>query len=198
MPRLLLAACAALVLAGCVNPELLAERDAEIGQLQGDLDLAYAEIERLRGENERLRAEPGVTVVQPRPARRGERGETVAILPTDIYFESGSAQLTPEGVSRLIEVVERLKADYAGREVRIEGYTDAQPIAEPLKERFPSNWELSAARAAMVARHLQWTHEMNPARMEVVGLGQYHPLTTNETEEGRQENRRVRIAVMGG
>ncbi|MEM8600340.1 MAG: OmpA family protein [Bacteroidota bacterium] len=198
MPRLLLAACAALLLAGCVNPELLAERDAEIGQLQSDLDLAYAEIERLRGENERLRDAPPVTVVQPRPARRGERGETVAILPTDIYFESGSAQLTPEGVSRLIEVVDRLKTEYAGREVRIEGYTDAQPIAEPLKERYPSNWELSAARAAMVARHLQWTHEMNPSQMEVVGLGQYHPLTTNETEEGRQENRRVRIAVMGG
>ncbi|MEM8556662.1 MAG: OmpA family protein, partial [Bacteroidota bacterium] len=173
MPRLVLAACAALLLvtSGCVNPELLAERDAQIEQLQGDLNLAYAEIERVRAENERLRSgSDRPVVVQPRPARRGERGETVAILPTDIYFESGSAQLTPEGVRRLVEVVEKLKSEYGGREVRIEGYTDGQPIAEPLKDRFPSNWELSAARAAMVARHLQWTHEMDPTRMEVVGL----------------------------
>jgi chemotaxis protein MotB len=50
----------------------------------------------------------------------------------------------------------------------------------------------------MVARHLQWTHNMDGTTMEVVGLSQYHPLTSNATPEGRQQNRRVRIAVMGG
>ena len=57
---------------------------------------------------------------------------------------------------------------------------------------------LSAARAGMVARHLQWTHNFDGANMEIVGLSQYHPTADNATAEGREQNRRVRIAVMGG
>jgi chemotaxis protein MotB len=131
-------------------------------------------------------------------AQSGARGETVAVLPTDILFESGSADLSPEGVARLADVADRLRAEFAGREVRIEGYTDDRPIGPSLQTQYPSNWELSAARASIVARHLQWTHNLAGSQIEVVGLGPYHPLAGNDTPEGRQQNRRVRIAVMGG
>ena len=195
LPLLLLA----LAASGCSNRALLDEKQSEIDLLREDLDAAYAEIDRLEAQNasyERQLREAMDDVATA--SNSGERGETVAVLPTDILFASGSADLTPEGIARLADVAERLRSEYPGREVRIEGYTDNKPIGPNLQSQYPSNWELSAARAGMVARHLQWTHNMDGTMMEVVGLSQYHPLTSNATPEGRQQNRRVRIAVMGG
>jgi chemotaxis protein MotB len=195
LPLLLLA----LAASGCSNRALLDEKQNEIDLLREDLDAAYDEIDRLTAQNasyeRQLREAMNDVAVA---ANSGERGETVAVLPTDILFESGSADLTPEGVAALADVADRLRADHPGREIRVEGYTDSKPIGPSLQAQYPSNWELSAARASMVARHLQWTHNFDGARMEVVGLSQYHPLADNGTPEGRQQNRRVRVAVMGG
>ena len=152
-----------------------------------------AELEALRDENAALIDSLEEMRAQASTVRRGE---TIEILSTDVYFESGSAQLTPEGVDKLQSVARRIETQYAGRPIRVEGYTDDKPIGDRLKRTYPSNWELSAARAAAVVRHLQWTHEIDPVRFEVVGFGPYQPIATNETAEGRRENRRVRIAVL--
>ena len=154
---------------------------------------AGGEVEKLRKENKQLR--------QKLERARGEaasprRGQTIQVLSTDVYFKSGSAELSPEGVDELKVVAERIQSEFPERTVRIEGYTDARPIAAPLEEKYPSNWELSAARAARVARHFRWTHDMDPSRFEVVGFGAQHPVATNETAEGRRRNRRVRVAVL--
>lgn len=197
-PLAALVLVAALTVGGCSSRAAL-EGPSEIELLREDLNAAYTEIDRLKAENASM--ERQLREAMDRVASgssNGERGETVAVLPTDILFESGSAQLTPEGIARLAEVAERLRAEYPGREVRVEGYTDDKPIGPNLTAKYPSNWELSSARASMVARHLQWTHNLDGTNMEVVGLSQYHPLTENATPEGRQQNRRVRIAVMGG
>jgi chemotaxis protein MotB len=195
LPLLLLA----LAASGCSNRALLDEKQSEIDLLREDLDAAYAEIDRLEAQNASYERQLREAMNEVATASNsGERGETVAVLPTDILFASGSADLTPQGIARLADVAERLRSEYPGREVRVEGYTDNKPIGPNLQAQYPSNWELSAARASMVARHLQWTHNLNGATMEVVGLSQYHPLTSNATPEGRQQNRRVRIAVMGG
>lgn len=196
-PLVALLLFASLAVGGCSSRAALNE-PSEIDLLREDLDAAYAEIDRLKTQNasmERQLREAMDAAVGG--ANNGERGETVAILPTDILFASGSAELTPEGVGALAEVTARLRAEYPGREVRVEGSTDDKPIGPNLTAKYPSNWELSAARASMVARHLQWTHSLDGSNMEVVGLSQYHPLTSNATPEGRQQNRRVRIAVMG-
>lgn len=186
-------------LTGCSNRALLDEKQNEIDVLREDLDAAYAEIDRLTAENASLDRQLREAMDRVATgASNGERGETVAVLPTDILFASGSAELTPEGAARLAEVAATLRREHAGREVRIEGYTDDKPIGPNLTGRYPSNWELSAARAGMVARHLQWTHNFDGTSMEVVGLSQYHPTASNATPEGRAQNRRVRIAVMGG
>ncbi|PEN13999.1 hypothetical protein CRI94_08085 [Longibacter salinarum] len=156
-----------------------------------------SEVERLEEENAALRQD---LIDARRRANSGvmRRGETVEVLSTDLYFESGSAQLTSEGVEKLKSVAATLKREYPNRVVRVEGYTDDQPIGDKLKSKFPSNWELSAGRAAAVVRHLQWTHNLSPERFEVVGFGPYQPLATNETADGRRQNRRVRIAVLPG
>jgi chemotaxis protein MotB len=154
---------------------------------------AGGEVEQLREENERLRQQ---LEAARKEAAAPRRGETIEVLSTDVYFRSGSAELSPEGVEELKAVAQRIRAAYPERTIRIEGYTDARPIAAPLEETYPSNWELSAARAARVARHFRWTHDMDPSRFEVVGFGAQHPVATNETEEGRRQNRRVRVAVL--
>ena len=152
-----------------------------------------APVEELRRENEQLRAR--LDSVQAEAASL-QRGETLRVLSTDVHFESGSAELTQEGVRELKSVAQTIRERYSTRTIRIEGYTDARPIGDRLDDRFPSNWELSAARAARVARHIQWTHDLDPARLEVVGFGSHHPVATNETAEGRRQNRRVRVAVL--
>jgi len=182
-----------LMTAGCAGSRAVA--DDETSLLREDLEAAYAEIERLRAHNADL--DYRLRQAMDGAARNGERGTTVAILPTDIFFESGSAELAGPGANRLAEVAQRLKTEFAGREVRIEGYTDDRPIGPTLRQQYPSNWELSAARAATVARYLQQAHQMDGRRIEIVGLGEYHPAGPNTTPEGRQQNRRVRIAVMG-
>jgi chemotaxis protein MotB len=182
---LLVAALAAL--AGCGGSEEMtvntpppeADCEAETAPLRERITELEAELERARMN-----------------ARRMRRGETVEVLSTDLYFESGSAKLAPEGVDKLAEVAQRIRSTYAGRALRVEGYTDSNPIGDRLKRTYPSNWELSAARAAAVVRHLRWTHEIEPERFEVVGYGPFQPVATNDTAEGRRENRRVRIAVL--
>jgi len=150
-------------------------------------------VEQLRQENEQLKKKLEAAREE---AASLQRGQTVEVLSADVYFKSGSADLTDEGVDELKTVAQRIQEKYPDRTIRIEGYTDSEPIAEPLEEKYPSNWELSAARAARVARHFRWTHDMDPSRFEVVGFGAQHPVATNETTEGRRKNRRVRVAVL--
>ena len=194
-----------LAASGCASNRGLTGQQSELDRLrteneslQNDLSSAFELLELTRSEFQASQARVAELerALSLQGGRSGERGETVAMLPTDIFFESGSALLTPEGIAGLVEVAARLRDDYPGKTIRVEGYTDTNPIGENLQAQYPSNWELSAARAAMVARHLQWTHEFDGSNMEVVGLSQYHPMATNDTAEGREQNRRVRIAVM--
>jgi chemotaxis protein MotB len=193
---------AALPAAGCGSSRAVGDPAADslrtsVATLRADLAAAYAQLEDARRDRDAARARVAeLERALAMAGEGGERGETVAVLPTDILFESGSAQLTPEGVHRLVEVADRLRTQFAGRTIRVEGHTDAQPIGPALQATYPSNWELSSARAAMVARHLQWTHSFDGTKMEVVGFSQYHPADANDTPEGRERNRRVRVAVM--
>ena len=109
---------------------------------------------------------------------------------TDILYPSGSASLS----DRAISVIQRLAAALAPipNPVRVEGHTDSRPINT---REFPSNWELSAARAASVV-HLLASSGVDPARLSVVGRAQYTPVQPNDTPEGRNANRRVLIVIL--
>lgn len=109
---------------------------------------------------------------------------------TDILFRSGEAMLTPSAKEALEKLADALKA--FPNPVRVEGHTDNRPINTAV---FPSNWELSAARAASVV-HLFMDRGVDPARLAVMGLGEYHPAEPNDTPEGRNANRRVLLVIM--
>ena len=110
-------------------------------------------------------------------------------LNASLLFESGDALPVIEAEPLLQQVA----ALVAGRDnpVHVEGFTDNRPIST---DRYPSNWELSAARAAAVVRLLQ-QQGVDPARMAAVGYGEYQPAYSNRTAEGRQRNRRLVIVI---
>ena len=111
-----------------------------------------------------------------------------------VLFESGRTTLTPRGKEILSKVSGVLKAAES-RYIRVVGHTDDKPIMPEYQYKFPSNWELSAARAAMVVRFFQHEMGLDPANMEAVGRSFYEPVASNETEQGRALNRRVNIVI---
>lgn len=109
---------------------------------------------------------------------------------TDILFLSGDAMLTPSARTALEKLADVL--NIFPNPVRVEGHTDNRPINTKI---FPSNWELSAARAASVV-HLFTDRGLDPTRLAVMGLGEYRPAQPNDTPEGRNANRRVLLVIM--
>jgi chemotaxis protein MotB len=108
----------------------------------------------------------------------------------DILFPSGIAQTTKESAP-ILDRLATILAPFPNA-IRVEGHTDTRPISTAV---FPSNWELSAARAANVVQRFTRAG-VDPLRMEVTGLGEYHPVASNETAEGRDRNRRVTVVVL--
>jgi chemotaxis protein MotB len=111
---------------------------------------------------------------------------------TDILFPSGVATLSPEAQNVLRQLAKTLQP--FPNPIRVEGHTDNRPIRSAA---FPSNWELSAARAASVV-HLFTESGMAPSRLAVVGLGEYRPAQGNDSEQGRNINRRVVLVILSG
>jgi len=110
-------------------------------------------------------------------------------IKTDILFDSGSAAISPRAIPALEKLARILKP--LKNPIRVEGHTDDRPINN---ERFPSNWELSAARAAGIVR-LFARIGVDPARMMAAGLAEFRPVADNSTARGRNENRRVSLVI---
>jgi len=108
-----------------------------------------------------------------------------------MLFSSGSARLSRTAVHVMREI-SRILANLPNQ-IQVEGNTDDRPIHT---DEFPSNWELSAARAASVV-HLMTRMGVDPSRMSAIGYSEYRPVAGNDTEEGRQKNRRVTLVVTG-
>ncbi len=110
---------------------------------------------------------------------------------SNFLFASGDARLAREAVPVIGQIADVLAP--VSNPLQVEGFTDDQPINTP---RFPSNWELSAARAASVVNLLD-RFGIEPGRMSAIGYGEFKPITDNETELGRQKNRRVVLVILG-
>ena len=115
-------------------------------------------------------------------------------LAEQIFFDSGRAALKAGGKEVLKKVADALKG-YENKIIRVVGHTDNVPVAKSLQATFPSNWELSVARATNVVRFLQ-VSGIPPERMVPSGRGEYDPVAPNDTPEGRQTNRRIEIMLI--
>lgn len=106
------------------------------------------------------------------------KGQLSVRMLDKIVFKSGSAEILPEGMEVLDKLANGIKDNTDV--IRIEGHTDDAPISDKLKTKYPTNWELSAARASAVARYFEKKHFIAPKRLESVGFSMYRPIAPND------------------
>lgn len=123
-------------------------------------------------------------------ANMDQRGLVIRVSES-AFFDVGSADLRPEAYKAL-DMISDLLMNIPNH-IRIEGHTDNLPISN---SRFPSNWELSVNRATVCVRYLIEKHNFRPERISALGYGEYRPVASNDTAEGRKSNRRVDIIVL--
>jgi chemotaxis protein MotB len=122
------------------------------------------------------------------------KGKLTVNLVDAVLFDSGKSEIKPAGLDVLKKVIEILKT-VKDKVIRVEGHTDNVQISGSLAAKYPTNWELSAARAIKVTRYLQ-EQGLNPALLSAIARGEYHPVASNETDEGKAKNRRIEIILV--
>jgi chemotaxis protein MotB len=157
----------------------------KISKLKNDM----SELERAKDELEkRLQDEINNKQVK---VEMEPKGLVITFL-SEVLFDSGRAKLRKDSYSKLDKVAGVLNTTVADLNVGIEGHTDNRPIK---KSGWKSNWELSTARALSVLHYLSDKNVAEP-RLAAIGYGEYKPVASNDTKEGRQKNRRVEIVIL--
>jgi chemotaxis protein MotB len=137
---------------------------------------------------EEFRTVPGVEV------EREPTGDIRLTVNEAILFRTGSAEVGASGKRTLSDIAVILKNKYSNATIRVEGHTDNVPVKR-VKDRYPSNWELSSARSCAVLRHLIEQKAIDASRGSVTGFADQLPVASNVNEDGRKRNRRVEIFV---
>jgi chemotaxis protein MotB len=109
-------------------------------------------------------------------------------------FSPGGLKLSEKGKEILLELARSIKAN-KNQYIIVEGHTDNRPVAASSRQKYPTNWEISAKRATVVVRFLQEEGGLGPERLSAIGYSFYRPIASNDTEEGRRKNRRVEIIL---
>ena len=122
------------------------------------------------------------------------KGKLTVNMEAAILFDSGRADVKPDGLDILSKLVETLK-NVTDKAIRIEGHTDIVQISGALARTFPTNWELSAARAINVTKFLQ-QQGIDPRNLYSAAFAEYKPVADNSTKEGRAKNRRIEITLV--
>lgn len=123
------------------------------------------------------------------------KGKLTVNLVEKILFESGSAEIKPKGLEVLKRVGKVLK-NVKDKNILVEGHTDNIPISSRLRQTFPTNWELSTARAVNVVHFLQEQTGIRGEKLSACGYSQYQPVSDNRNAQGRAQNRRIQIVLV--
>lgn len=156
------------------------EREARLAEVQGTYDELVGKL-----EEEIQRGEVKISEL---------KGKLTVNVVDKILFDSGKAVLKPAGINVLQQIGDILKVA-ADKDIQVEGHTDNVPISGTLAQKFPSNWELSTARATTVLHFLQEKAAISGERLSAVGYGEYRPVASNGTAQGRALNRRIQIVL---
>jgi chemotaxis protein MotB len=153
-------------------------RDLEVAQLERQQQELADEVERwaVRGAIKMMLLADGLHL----------------ILPHDVLFASGTTRLSSDGHELIVELVQEINQQ--PYQIAVLGFTDNVPVGPKLAERYPSNWELAGARAASVVRVMQ-EEGVPAAQLVAVSRGETEPVASNDTEEGRAQNRRIDVRI---
>ncbi|MFH0925373.1 MAG: Rnase Y domain-containing protein [bacterium] len=122
------------------------------------------------------------------------KGKLTVNLLDAILFDSGEAEIKPEGLTVLTKVIDVLKG-VSDKAIRVEGHTDNVKISGALIKKYPTNWELSSARSINVVKYLQ-NQGLDPNVLSVAAFSEYKPVASNDTREERAKNRRIEIILV--
>jgi chemotaxis protein MotB len=206
-------ALSSMLFAGCVTTkeynEVVAQRDelrlenADLRSetvagetlavvLLAELDLAEHEIAMMQLEQEELADEIAVWAVQGAIKMQLLADGLHILLPHDVLFASGSVELKSEGRKLLSELAAEIREQ--PYQIAVLGFTDNVPVAAAHRAQFPSNWEVAGARAASVVRLME-SEGVPSAQLVAVSQGENQPIASNDTAEGRAQNRRIDVRI---
>jgi len=201
MKSYVLAMLTMFLLSGCyaLNQEhydSVVETPAKIESLQKSNDKMQQDIRLLKDSLSRMKnnmhseiSNESVAIIQPSPT------SIRVVLQQQLMFDSGSSDISANGRETLVKFADALGHAPESATIRIIGHTDSRPVGAELKTEFTDNWELSAARAAAVARFLVWGAQIDPNRLHIEASAGTQPVADNATEEGRSQNRRIELFV---
>ena len=164
----------------------------ELSKSKKKLEAAKVELEKKSGEYEQLASSLRGEIEAGRIELMELRGRTTVKMKDKILFASGSATIGPDGKGALRKVADALRG-MQGKVIRVEGHTDNVPTGTT--GPFPSNWELSTARALAVVHFFQDVG-VDPTRISGAGFAEFQPIAPNDTPEGRSLNRRIEIVLV--
>jgi chemotaxis protein MotB len=171
-------------------------------QLKEELDQSKAAMEELQREKETVTKAQKSLEQEMRSALESKeitisqlQGRLTVNILDHILYDSGEAVLKPEGEG-VLQKIGGILEQYPKRQIHVIGHTDNIPIRASARDRFPSNWELSTARATAAVRFLQEKGGVDPRRLGAVGYGEFHPIADNSSSEGRAKNRRIALVVL--
>jgi chemotaxis protein MotB len=166
----------------------LAEGQARIEELEKEKEAASQGQRSLEQEMRSALESKDVTISQL-------QGKLTVTILDRVMFDSGEAVLKGGG-EVVLHKVANLLAQHPQLKIHVIGHTDNVPIRPSARSRFPSNWELSTARATAAVRYLTERAGVDPRRVGAVGYGEFRPIADNATPEGRAKNRRIAITVL--
>lgn len=183
------------LLVGCsskAKDERIASLESQVADLQSDLEQARQAREQAEQRAQELQSDLDSLANKLQVEMQEKERNKLLRIPDELLFSSGSATINQGGRQVLSEVANIIDK-YPDYDVRVEGHTDNKQILPQFQDRFRSNWELSTARATHVVHYMVNEENIDPERVSAVGYGEFRPIATNDTAEGRSQNRRVEI-----
>jgi chemotaxis protein MotB len=170
--------------------DLLALRNELSVQVQAKEE----ELQRLQGTYQELESKMKEEIAKG-DIRLSQSGGRIKVDLVDrILFEVGDASITERG-SGVLSRLGSILASVADKKIQVSGHTDDQPISDRLRDRYPTNWELAAARASNVVRFLEEKAGVPGRRLVAAAYGPWEPISSNRTATGRARNRRIEIVL---
>ncbi|MEW5854608.1 MAG: flagellar motor protein MotB [Myxococcota bacterium] len=172
----------------------LRETRSRLAELAGEMQAKEGELSALRATYQELEQQLHSEIGRGEVQLINDDGRIRVQLVDQILFESGKATLSESGedlLRRVGGVLQRLQ----DKQVQVSGHTDDSPPVGATREQFPTNWELSVARAVTVVRYLGERAHVPQKRLVAAGFGQFHPVGNNANHEGRARNRRIEILL---